>query len=129
MNFHHLGIACKDINQTAEKYSLLGYTRGEQIFDPLQNINIRFLTHPEMPLVELLSPADKKSPIVQILEKNGTTPYHTCYSVTDITEAIGRLKKQQYIVVSTPKIACAIDNHRVAFLYHKDMGLIELVEE
>lgn len=82
-----------------------------------------------MPLVELLSPADDKSPVVQILEKNGVTPYHICYSVDDLEEAIKSLRKLRYMVVSKPKPACAIENRRVAFLYHKDMGLIELVEQ
>ncbi|WP_301707373.1 VOC family protein [uncultured Duncaniella sp.] len=129
IEFHHFGIACQNIDKTAEAYSALGYSKGETIFDPLQNINICFLTHTEMPLVELLSPVDDKSPIVQILEKNGVTPYHTCYVVDDLDSTIRTFKRLRYIIVSKPKEACAIGHRRVAFLYHADMGLIELVEK
>lgn len=129
IRFHHVGIACKEIDKTAEAYAQLGYSKGETIFDPLQDINICFLTHPEMPLVELLSPADEKSPVVQILEKNGVTPYHTCYTVSNLDDAVKAFKRLKYVVVSKPKEACAIEGRRVAFLYNADMGLIEFVEE
>lgn len=126
--FHHFGIACRDIDSTAEVYAAIGYKKGDIIYDPLQNINICFLTHANMPLVELLAPVDENSPVVQILEKNGVTPYHTCYSVENLENSIKRLKKMRYVMVSKPKEACAIEGRRVAFLYHQDMGLIELVE-
>lgn len=128
VNFHHIGVACKDINTTAIMYELLGYERGEIIHDPLQNVNICFLSHPTMPLVELLSPIDDTSPVVQTLNKVGTSPYHTCYVVNNLDEAINKFREQRYIVVAKPKKACAIENRRVSFLYNPNMGLIELVE-
>lgn len=129
IRFHHIGIACKEIDKTAEAYARIGYSKGETVFDPLQDINICFLTHPEMPLVELLSPADEKSPVVQILEKNGVTPYHTCYTVSNLDDAVKAFRRLKYVVVSKAKEACAIEGRRVAFLYNADMGLIEFVEE
>lgn len=129
IKFHHFGVACRDIDKTAGEYSVLGYSKGEIVFDPLQNINICFLSHPAMPLVELLSPVNGNSPVVQILEKNGVTPYHACYVVDNLEDAIKKFKRRRYVIVSTPKEACAIGNRRVAFLYNADMGLIELVEK
>lgn len=129
INFHHIGIATSNIDLTAAEYQNFGYEMdGSIIFDPQQNVNICFLKHPIMPLVELLSPVDDQSPIIQILEKNGVTPYHTCYEVDKLEETIKQLRKLKYMIVSRPKQACAIGNKRVAFLYHKDMGLIELIE-
>lgn len=129
IRFHHLGVACKDIRKTGNRYEELGYRMGEIIFDPLQNVNICFLTHRSMPLVELLSPVDEKSPVVQILNKVGVTPYHTCYEVDYLDDAVKAFRKQRYVVVAPPKEACAIENKRVAFLYNPDMGLIELIEK
>lgn len=126
--FHHFGVACRNIDKTAEEYSVLGYSKGEIVFDPLQNIHICFLSHPSMPLIELLSPVDGNSPVVQILEKNGVTPYHTCYAVDNLEDAIKNFKHRRYVIVSPPKEACAIENRRVAFLYNTDAGLMELVE-
>lgn len=121
-------MACQDIDKTARAYEALGYMRGDAVFDPLQNVNICFLSHDTMPTVELLSPVDGNSPVSNILEKNGVTPYHTCYAVDCLEETIKMLKRQRYVVVSQPKEACAIDGRRVSFLYNPDMGLIELVE-
>lgn len=129
MNYHHIGVACSDIDATAEQYRQMGYVKGEVVVDPLQNIRICFLTHDSMPTVELLAPVNENSPVVDILKKNGTTPYHTCYSVPDLDSAVKELRRQRFIVVSKPKPACALGASRVAFLYHNDMGLIELVGE
>lgn len=129
LQFHHIGVATSNIENTATQYMNIGYEmEGTVTFDPQQNINICFLKHPTMPLVELLSPVDDKSPVVQILQKNGVMPYHICYIADNLEDVIKQFRKLKYMIVSKPKPACAIRNKRVVFLYHRDMGLIELVE-
>ncbi len=128
MTYHHIGIACMDIEATARQYAALGYRVGPRVTDPVQNIEICFLDHDTMPRIELLGAVDENSPVVQILKKNGTTPYHICYTVPDIDQTIKDLKRQRFLMVSKPVPACAIENRRVAFMYHRDAGLIELVE-
>ena len=79
-------------------------------------------------LLELLEPVDNESPINKTLEKSGVTPYHFCYEVDDIDEAVSNLRKERFIVVSKPVPAVALCGSRVSFLYNKQVGLIELVE-
>jgi len=126
--FNHIGVATKSIEQTAALYTGGGYTATEPVVDPVQDIRICFLTKENMPTVELLQPVDDKSPVNAILKKNGTTPYHFCYSVDDLEQAISDLEAQKYLVVSRPAQAVAFGGDRVCFLYHKYVGLIELVE-
>lgn len=126
--FHHIGMAVKDIEKTAAIYEQGGYSRSATIYDPIQNVNICWLTKDGMPTVELLAPVDNQSPICKILEKNGVTPYHTCYQVEDINLAIEALRKQKYVLVSHPQEAVAIHNSKVAFLHNRHTGLIEIVE-
>jgi len=126
--FHHIGVAVKDINKTAAIYEAGGYTVSNTILDPIQNVNICWLTKEGMPTVELLEPINETSPVCKTLEKNGVTPYHTCYTVDNIDEAIAELRKMRYVVVSKPVEAVAIHNCKVCFLYNKNIGLIELVE-
>ena len=126
--FHHIGVAVKDIDKTAAMYVSGGYEKSDTIFDPVQNVNICWLTKTGMPTVELLAPVDKTSPVCKILEKNGVTPYHTCYVVEDIEQAIADLRQQKYVLVSKPVEAVAIHNCRVAFLHHRQVGLVEIVE-
>ncbi|MDY3271921.1 MAG: VOC family protein [Prevotella sp.] len=128
MRFHHIGVAVKDISLTAAVYVAGGYHQSETIYDPKQNINICWLKKEGMPVVELLEPVDETSPVNKTLEKNGVTPYHTCYIVDDIENAMKELRKMKYVIVSQPVEAIAIHGCKVCFLYHKNVGLIELVE-
>lgn len=126
--FHHIGVAVKDIDKTSAIYEVAGYDMSDIIFDPIQNVNIRWLTKEGMPTIELLTPVDETSPVCKILKKNGVTPYHMCYVVGDIDNAVVELRKQKYVLVSKPVEAIAMHNCKVAFLYNRHIGLIELVE-
>jgi methylmalonyl-CoA/ethylmalonyl-CoA epimerase len=126
--FHHIGVAVKDLDATASVYEQGGYRRSASIFDPIQNVNICWLTKEGMPTVELLAPEDDTSPVNKTLEKNGVTPYHTCYVVDNIEETVAQLRKQKYVMVSKPAEAVAFCGSRVCFLFNKNVGLIELVE-
>lgn len=129
LTFHHIGIAVYDIEKTAIIYENAGYKRSSTIFDEIQNVKICFLEKEGMPQIELLEPVNEDSPVVKILDKNGVSPYHICYEVTDIDESVRKLKKQRYIVVVKPVKAVAIENRKVCFLFNKEIGLIELVEQ
>lgn len=126
--FHHIGVAVKEIDATASVYEQGGYRRSASIFDPIQNVNICWLTKEGTPTVELLAPGDEKSPVNKTLEKVGVSSYHCCYVVDNIEEAAAELKKQRYIMVSKPAEAVAFCGSRVCFLFNKNVGLIELVE-
>lgn len=127
--FHHIGVAVNDIETTANVYEQGGYHRSANIFDPVQNVNICWLTRDGYPTVELLAPVDETSPVCKTLEKNGVTPYHTCWIVPNIEEAALQLRKQRYVMVCKPAEAVAFKGSRVAFFFNKNVGLIELVEE
>lgn len=126
--FHHIGVAVKEIDATASVYEQGGYRRSASIFDSMQNVNICWLTKKGMPTVELLAPVNENSPVNKTLEKMGVSPYHCCYEVDNIEEAVAELKKQRYIMVSKPAEAVAFCGSRVCFLFNKNVGLIELVE-
>lgn len=126
--FHHFGIAVKDIGAAAAIYESGGYKASAVIYDPIQNVDICWLTKEDPPIIELLAPVNESSPVNKILEKNGVSPYHTCYIVKDIREATSELRKQKYVMVSKPAEAVAFKGSKVAFLFNKNIGLIELVE-
>ena len=126
--FHHIGIACQDIEKTAGMFVDAGYSRTEAIIDPLQNVNVCVLTKEGMPKIELLAPVDEKSPICKILQKsNGATPYHICYLVPDMEQTIADLRKLRFIPTSKPKMS-NVFGASVCFLFHKDIGLIEIIQ-
>lgn len=128
-SFHHVGIAVYNIEETACIYINAGYNKSETVYDPIQDVNICFLSKERMPLIELLEPHAPTSPVSNILKKNGVSPYHTCWIVPNIEEAAQQLRKQRYVMVSKPAEAVAFCGSRVAFFFNKAVGLIELVEE
>jgi methylmalonyl-CoA/ethylmalonyl-CoA epimerase len=128
MEFHHIGVATGNIKKSIDVFTKLGFMSDEVIFDEIQNVNICFLRKPGHPDIELVEPVSQKSPVWNILEKVGTTPYHFCYYTNDITQDIQNLKKSKFILLVNPVTATALNNNRICFCYNKDFGLIELVE-
>ncbi len=126
--FHHIGIACYNIEDTAAFYISQNYSLTETVYDSIQNVHIAFLSKADNPLIELISPHDETSPINKNLQKNGVSPYHICYETKDLDSSILELKKQKFLVVAKPSPAVAFDGRRVCFLFNKSVGLIELVE-
>jgi methylmalonyl-CoA/ethylmalonyl-CoA epimerase len=121
-------MAVKTIDETASVFVAGGYQKSRTVFDPAQSVNICWLTKEGMPTMELLEPIDEQSPVNNILKKNGVTLYHTCYMVDDLDQAVTELRKMKYGIVKSPVEAPAIGNCRVAFLFNRNIGLIELVE-
>ena len=112
MKFHHIGVAVKDIDATAAMYEMAGYRKSGIVFDPIQNVNICWLTKEDAPIVELLAPVDEASPVCNTLEKNGVTPYHCCYVVDNIDETVKELRKQRYVLTGKPEPAVAFCGSR-----------------
>ena len=91
-------------------------------------MRISFLEKEGAPRIELLEPLDDQSPVARTLATSGVSPYHMCYEVEDIEAAVNHLRGQRFLLVNGPVPACAMDDRRIAFLFQKNTGLIELVE-
>ena len=129
MKFHHVGIAVHSIEETAKWYFNMGYSLTETFDDTIQNVNIAFLKRDDSPLMELVQPVDKTSPVYNILKKLGVTAYHFCYEINNIQKAIEELEKQDFKLLVEPVPAIAFNNRKICFLYNLEVGLIELLEE
>ena len=129
MEFHHVGIAVRAIEETAKWYAGMGYSLTETIEDPVQNVRIAFLKRDDSPLLELVQPVDKDSPVSNILKKVGVSAYHFCYETDDIQKTIEDMENQDFRVLVEPVEAIAFHLRKISFLYHLDVGLIELLEK
>jgi methylmalonyl-CoA/ethylmalonyl-CoA epimerase len=132
MKIHHIGYAVKDIDKAINEFRELGYClKGNIIKDEKRNVLIQFMENNGYK-VEFISPyiLENKSPVDQILKKNGgAIPYHLCYVVEDISIKIKKLQSKGYILIEEENEAKAIDYRKVAFLYNRNIGVIELVEK
>ena len=129
MELYHIAIAVNSISDTAKWYTSMGYTLSEIIEDPIQNVQVAFLDMLGGILIELVQPVDKTSPVCNILQKTGVSPYHFCYEVNDMRKTVEELEKQDFKILVEPVEAIAFDNRKICFLYHIDTGLIELLEK
>jgi len=129
MKINHLGIAVKNIDASAKMYTKsLGWEKlTDFIYDPVQKVNILFMTDDHNNKYELLEPSGEDSPVSKLLERR-TSLYHFCYEVKDIHAKIEELKKNGFFLITGPVEAVAFDYNLIAFLINRDNLIIELVE-
>lgn len=126
---NHIGYAVKDISVTAKPYVEAGWELSNIFEEKVQNTKIAFLKKDGFPTIELVSPLDdSKSPVDNIIANNGVAPYHICYDVEDIEQAVEDLYDEDFKPLFMPVESVAMDNHKICYLHHMSVGLIELVE-
>lgn len=126
--FHHIGVAVKDIEREMSVFTLLGYIRESAVFeDEQQGIRGVFLTAKGQPRLELLCDINGSGTVAPHI-KSGNKMYHFAYTVTDIEKAMDVLLKSRAQVIS-PLKQSAYFGKRICFLVLPNMYIIELVEE
>lgn len=123
----HIGYAVHDIQKTAQYYVDGGWSLSEIYDENVQNTKIAFLTKVGMPTIELVSPLDGESPVDNILKHSGVVPYHICYVVDDMMAAVEELYEEGFKPLFMPVKSVAMDNREICYLYHLELGAIELV--
>lgn len=129
MTIDHIGYAVKRIEQARGSFETLGFQFEEQIEDADRNILIQF-GEKDNYRIELISPLDKNksSPIDNIIQKNGPTPYHICYRSENLDREIKALCQKGFKVTIPPAAAVAFGGRKVAFMMNLGSGLLEIVE-
>lgn len=128
-SINHIGYAVKDIQQTAKLYVDAGWELSEVFEEKVQNTKIAFLKKKGFTSIELVAPLDEsKSPVDNILQNNGVAPYHICYDVDDIEKSVEDLYEEGFKPLFMPTPSIAMDNHNICYLYHMEIGLIEIVD-
>lgn len=129
LEMNHIGYAVKDIEKSAAMYVASGWVLSPIYKEHVQRTKIAFLTKPGMTTIELVSPLEGESPIDNILRTQGVAPYHICYVVEDIMQAVEDLYEEGFKPLFMPVESNAMENHKICYLYHLDVGYIELVSK
>ena len=131
MHFEHIGVAVSNIKESLSVFNnLFELNDVSEIYEDIfQNIKISFFCFAGVK-IELIEPLDgsKKSPVDNIIEKN-MSYYHLCFRTGCIEDEISQLVEKGAIVVTEPIPSLAFRSRKIAFLYIKHLGLIELVEK
>ncbi|WP_411287936.1 VOC family protein [Phenylobacterium sp.] len=125
--FHHLGVACRDLDRERAGWLALGYQEEGAVFlDPRQKIRGQFLTGPG-PRIELVTPHGDGSPVDGYLAR-GTKIYHQAYECPDLEAALAILSAAGAKITAAPAPAVAFEGRDIAFVMLPNLNLIELIE-
>ncbi|HOU59888.1 MAG TPA: VOC family protein [Kiritimatiellia bacterium] len=126
--FHHIGVACRDLDAEAACFAAAGYVAEAPDFeDPVQGVAGRFLVGGG-PRLELLRPLGGHSVLAPWL-KGGAKFYHLAYEVPDLEAALTELRKERAKVVVPPVPAVAFQGRRIAFVLFPNLFLMELIAQ
>ena len=129
MKVHHIGYLVKSIDESIGYFLDLGFEISKtKSFDEIRNINICFLVKDGL-CIELIEGINEMSVVYKLYEKYKNVAYHICYESNDISKDIKTLESKGYTTVSDIEAAPCIENKKVVFLYNRNIGFIELVEE
>lgn len=125
MKFHHVGVACKDIQAELQNIRKLHTIIEETpvVFDENQQAELCMITVEDGLNIELVS----GKPVQNLLKKN-ISYYHICYEVEDIDQSIENLVENGGMLISPPKEAILFNNRKVAFLM-LSYGIVELLNK
>ncbi len=127
LRFHHVGLACKDIEVERAAHKLLGYADEGSVFvDPRQRIRGCFMVSAGM-RIELLQPEGESSPLLPHLSR-GIKMYHQAFETDAIETSIEELRRAGAIVTVAPVPAIAFGGRPIAFLMLRTTMLVELIQ-
>ncbi len=126
MSFHHVGVAVKSIDAALGYYTgLFGFRQvGEPLEVSGESVRVCFVEAPPGVLIELVEGLGDKSPVADVVARTGAGPYHLCYRVADLDEAVRKLRSRGCYRVKRFERPDA----RFAFLLTPDRQLFELCE-
>lgn len=135
MEIDHVGYLTRDIKASITYFQNMGYqVESDIIYDVPEgayegrNILICFLRNGAY-RIELVQPYDQSSVVSQTIKRQGEGPYHICYRTHDLQRKMAELKMEGFVIIKDIQKAVAFHGAEVAFLYKKNVGLIELLEE
>jgi len=117
--FDHVGVAVRSIRDVAGPDVAM-------VDDRTQRVTVGFVDVAGL-RVELIQPLGERSPIDGNLQK-GQTLVHLCFRVPDLEAALQHGRDAGMHQLARPVPAPAFDGRRIAWLFSRTIGLIELVE-
>ena len=131
LRFHHLGLAVAKKMKALNFLSGLGYEIGDEVYDPIQKVNLVMCSSGGLPQIEIIMPAEKQGVLDNILKGRTELIYHICYTTDDLNSSFAAIRDDQNRIVPVAKRAPAIlfEGKYVSFYLIDGFGLIEILEE
>ncbi len=130
LRFHHLGLAVKHEDRAIAFLEGMGYSIGERLLDPEQNVHLRMCRAADAPDFELITLAGAGGPLESIFKRHDEMIYHSCYECADFDVSMGAVAAAglRVMPIGQRKPAPLFGGKAVAFFQVVGFGLIELLE-
>lgn len=129
MKLHHTGYITGNIDETAQAFEVLGYTKQPTYEDTIQKCFICFLKREEgEALIELVQPYEDNKTMQKMLTKRGVSPYPLCYEVEDVQAIYDKLSDTEgWLPMFAPVEVVAFGNRKITYFMNYEAGFIEFV--
>ena len=127
LKFHHVGIACENLESEKQYYQLLGYQEELAFIDPIQKVHGVFMILDSM-RIEILEATDASSPILSYI-KRGVKMYHQAFTSNDFTRHSQFLIDNGNVQLGAPQPAVAFAGAQICFFLNRNNSLIELIDQ
>lgn len=129
LEFHHIGVACRNLEVESRPYEFLGYAQaGKDFVDPLQGITGRFLEGPG-PRLELVSGTGAADGVLTGMLDRGVKMYHLAFTSRDFEASVQEAIRCRGKMVVAPVPAVAFGGRRICFIFLPNLMLTELIEQ
>lgn len=131
MKFHHVGIILKSLKGYKSKFQYFLNIKkfSKKYVDKIWNVEIIFAISKEGVVYELISPLNKKSPIINQIEKKINIINHLAFKTKNFTKDTKKLIKNGALPVTKDKPAVAFKGKKVQFFYTSQNFLYEIIED
>tara|TARA_B100001063_G_C16681510_1_gene512034 strand:+ start:135 stop:530 length:396 start_codon:yes stop_codon:yes gene_type:complete len=131
MKFHHIGLVVKNLSiglNEINKITKITF-KSKLIKDKNLGVNIIFIKTKNSPLVELIAPINKSSPIQNTLKKKTNIINHFAYKSKTFEKDIIKIKKKGFFQITKPTKAKYFNHKKVTFFMSKLNHIIEIIED
>ena len=124
---HHIGYAVQSIDSILKIYTdIMGFNIVQEPIElPSQKIRVCFIHIGNGCHLEFVESAGEKSPVDNILSKNGNSIYHICYQVNDLEQSLDYLQTHKYIKLRFTRVDNFMKKNFI-YMIAPDNQLIEL---
>ena len=128
LRLHHVGCLTENIEESLNNYvNILGLKQASEIITVSnQQVRVCFIETTPGVFLELVEPLGENPALKKIIRSKNPY-YHTGYLVTGLPAVIEQLQEEGFYLVNR-FVSEAFDHKECAFLYTREMHLIELIE-
>ena len=128
MKLHHVGYLVTNINKSINAFTLLETNIIVKEFIDNNRKAVFALLKTEGNLIELIQPMDDSS-LNGLKNRYVNAPYHLCFCSREIEKQFDILREQGFFPMEEITPSALFEGKKVCFLFSKEIGIIELIEE